>query len=668
MTDTSAAPSLPSSDNGNDKILFWGCFIALITTAFGFIARMFLIGTWAREFNLDPAQAGRLAGIGIWPFAVSIIFFSLIIDKIGYKVAMIFAFLGHIIWAIMGVAAYSISKGGDTQTAYSMLYWGSLILGLANGTVEAFINPVVATMFNKEKTKWLNILHAGWPGGLVIAGMIAIFIDHVPWNVKVGILAVPAVVYFIMLLPRKFPVQEREAAGVTYKEMLSEFGVLGAAVVGFLVTLQLIDFFGDAYKLLFIAIGVGIVVAFGAYTKSLGRPLMFILVLIMIPLATTEIGTDGWITGIMEEVAKGSFHPGWILVYTSVIMMVLRFYAGPIIHALKPLPLLALSAILAIIGLFMLSTATGVIIFIAATLYGVGKTFFWPTMLGVVSEQTPKGGALTLNAIAGIGMLAVGTLGFPYIGALQADKNIDALSAADAARKVPGLMVGDKLTTLEDKSIYQIIHYKALNDAHLNEFTTASRLFPAQAGAYAQAQKEKSFDKNEDGKLDDAERKAMEEADAKALADAQKPFDKNGDGKLDDAEAKAFAEKQAKDAADALKAWESRWIVRKGDSAEEKKRDTLTADERAAMDKDEQARKEAWMTACDADKDGSLSDAEYAKARELGDTLDQVRAKSTQAALKNMTIFPIIMLAAYIGLYFYFQSKGGYKPLVLGDH
>lgn len=471
------APSvaIPHSTT-HDKVLFWGCFIALVTTAFGFIARMFLIGTWAKEFDLDPAQSGRLAGIGIWPFAVSIIGFSLIIDEIGYKVSMIIAFLGHIIWAAMGVSAYFLSQSGDKATAFQLLYWGSLVLALGNGTVEAFINPVVATMFSKDKTKWLNILHAGWPGGLVVAGMVTIFIDQVPWWIKVGLIAVPAVVYFLILLPMRFPVQERVASGVTYRDMLSEFGILGALIVGFLVTLQMLDFYSNGgtkplsqmEKSVFIGIGAAIVVAFGLYTRALGRFLMFFLVLIMMPLATTEIGTDGWITGIMEAVAEGKFHPGWILVYTSAIMMVLRFFAGPIVHQLSPLGLLALSAFLAIIGLFMLSFSTGALIFIAATLYGFGKTFFWPTMLGVVSEQMPRGGALTLNAISGIGMLAVGTLGFPYIGTLQATKSIAAVSAnADVAKEVPGLIKDGKLTVVEDKAIYEIISYQAISDSKL---------------------------------------------------------------------------------------------------------------------------------------------------------------------------------------------------------
>ena len=370
--------------NKNDTIVFWGCFLALITTAFVFVGRLFLISTWAGEFNLDPAQAGRLAGIGIWPFAVSIIGFSLIIDRIGYKTAMFFAFLGHIIWAAMGVSAYFVKEASNPDLGFALLYWGSLVSALGNGVVEAFINPVVATMFSREKTKWLNILHAGWPGGLVIAGIITIYIDSVPWWIKVGMIAIPAVVYLVILAPRTFPVSERVASGVSYREMLQEIGILGAVLVATLIVLQLTDFYSNGGSVVlstatygvFVLLWLAMVVGFGVYTRSLGRPLMFVLILIMMPLATTEIGTDGWITAIMETVAKeNDFHPGWVLVYTSLIMMILRFFAGPIVHQFSPLGLLAISAVLAIVGLYTLSWTTGMVIFAAATLYALGKTF-----------------------------------------------------------------------------------------------------------------------------------------------------------------------------------------------------------------------------------------------------------------------------------------------------
>ena len=464
---------LGTADTGDrpNMFLFWGCFIALITTAFGFISRMFLLDDPAittELLKLDPAEVGEFKGIQVWPFAVSIILFSLIIDRVGYKFSMVFAFVCQFAWAIMGYIALS-SAESDPETAKSLIYWGGLVLALGNGTVEAFINPVVATMFDQNKTKWLNILHAGWPGGLVVAGAITIMMGDLPWALKTATIAVPATIYFLMLIGCKFPTQERVAAGVTYREMLAEFGILGAAVVGFLVTLQLIQFFPDGNKYLFMGIGVAMVVAFGVYTQSLGRPLMFVLILIMMPLATTEIGTDGWISGIMSSAVE--FHPGWILVYTSVIMMVLRFFAGPIVHSLSPLGLLIVSSILAIAGLIFLSSAKEVaMIFGAATLYALGKTFFWPTMLGIVSEQTPRGGALTLNAISGIGMLAVGTLGFPYIGALQADKAIEAVATVEAASMVPGLLENGSVVSEAqmDKSIYEIISYKTLNQESLD--------------------------------------------------------------------------------------------------------------------------------------------------------------------------------------------------------
>jgi MFS family permease len=606
----------------NNKIVFWGCFIALITTAFGFIGRLFLINVWADQFGLDAAQAGRLAGIGIWPFAVSIIGFSLFIDRIGYKTAMVFAFLGHMTWVVMGVSAYFVS---DNETAFALLYWGSLILALGNGTVEAFINPVVATMFDRDKTKWLNILHAGWPGGLVIAGIITIFIDFVPWWIKVGIIAVPAVVYFVMLIGAKFPVSERVSSGVTYKEMLQEFGILGAIVVAFLVTLQLMDFFSNGstvplsanQKYLFIGLGVAIVVAFGLYTQRLGRPLMFVLVLIMMPLATTEIGTDAWITGIMEGVAANKFHSGWVLVYTSAIMMILRFCAGPIVHALSPLGLLIVSSILAILGLYTLSFTAGLMIFAAATLYGIGKTFFWPTMLGVVAEQTPKGGALTLNAISGIGMLAVGTLGTAYIGKLQVDQENAAIVAnKEIESQLPGLIKDGEITVLEDRSIYEIIKYKAISNDKLNALINE-----------VPADKRKEIQEILTSNL-------TEEAQRKELM--------------------GWIDGLPREDADSMAGLVASWEESEKDENKKAKIKSGKALTNKIRNEDEK-NFEADLLAMKLQQ------------KKVADNIAGVRARSSQGALAYMAVFPAIMLFGYIALLIYFQSKGGYKPIHLAE-
>ena len=202
------------------KWLFWGCFVSLIATSFAFVTRFAVLADWGRQFNLSSVQMGEIGGAGVWPFAISIILFSLVIDKIGYGTSMIFAFVCHVTYGIMVV--FWAPAVSNPETAYSILYGGSVILALGNGTVEAVINPVVATMFDKEKTKWLNILHAGWPAGLVGAGLMTMAMGGADWRYKVGLIFLPAVIYGIMLLGQKWPVQERVAAGVSYKGMLTD--------------------------------------------------------------------------------------------------------------------------------------------------------------------------------------------------------------------------------------------------------------------------------------------------------------------------------------------------------------------------------------------------------------------------------------------------------------
>jgi MFS family permease len=462
-------------NNRHDKILFWGCFIALITTSYAFFSRMYLCGVrFPGDFGLDKVAVGELQGAGIWPFGVSIILFSLFIDRIGYKAAMLFSFACYLVYCALAFAAYGTVHGlsGEALVAaqkkgYTLLYWGSIILGLGNGTVEAYVNPVVATLFNKDKTKWLNILHAGWPGGLVVGGLCTIALAaQADWRIVLGLILIPAIVAFVMLVGLTFPKSEREQAGVGYVDMLKELGMFGALVGFGLVFAQIGQVFGWPSSVVWVLTGI-VVVAFGVMTRSFGRLLLAFLIIIMMPLATTELGTDGWISSLMEEPMKQAGRDaGWVLVYTSAIMMVLRFSAGPLIHKLSPLGLLATCATLAILGLTALSRTAGAgltAIFAAATLYGVGKSFFWPTMLGVTSEQCPKGGALTLNSMGGIGMLAVGILGFPFIGYLQ-----ESTATTELAAKNPALY---QTVTVEKR--YLLGDYRAIDPAKAATVETA---------------------------------------------------------------------------------------------------------------------------------------------------------------------------------------------------
>ncbi len=390
--------------------LFWACFIALMATSFAFIIRIMILGDLAAEFGLTETQRGEILGVGIWPFAVSIILFSLIIDRIGYGKAILFAFAAHGAFAVLTILS----------TGYWTLYVASLLGGLAAGAIESAINPVVATMYSREKTKWLNILHAGWPAGMVVAGLLSMTLGpEASWKWKVGLIFLPVLLYGALMATCRFPVSERVAAGVPHRDMLRQAGWLGALVTSTLVFMEVGRVFDLPGPLVGAAFGAA-VSATAMYTRSAGNLLFFVLTLTMMPLAITELGTDSWITSLMEpEMMSMGQNPLWVLVYTTLIMMILRFFAGPIVHRLQPLGLLALSSLLAVGGLLLLSRSAGAAILAAATVYGVGKTFFWPTMLGVVAEQCPRGGALTLNTISGVGMLAAGVIGNPLLGNLQ---------------------------------------------------------------------------------------------------------------------------------------------------------------------------------------------------------------------------------------------------------
>ncbi len=484
---TAAATATNELPEGQRKLLFWACFAALVATSFCFVTRSMLISTWGTEFGWNETQKGQILGVGLWPFSISIILFSLVVDRIGYGTAMVFAFLCHILFAAVTIMAPGM---GSDQAVYTAFYVGSLLGALAAGTVEAVINPVVATLFPREKVKWLSILHAGWPGGLVLGGILALGLGDTNWKIKIGLIFIPTVIYGIFMLGRKFPIHERVAAGVSYRDMLREFGVIVALIASFLVFKEIGRVFSFPDWLTWTLIVVA-TLAYGAATGfAPGRGLFIILVLIMMPLATTELGTDTWVTDLMgPEMEKLGVQAGWILVYTSLIMMILRFLAGSIVHRLSPLGLLSIAAALATCGLFFLSSAVGAAILVAATVYGIGKTFFWPAMLGVVSEQFPRGGALTINGVSGLGMLAVGTVGAVFLGYIQDSSVNSKLKAENAAihqqvRAEKTWLFGkyeavdpskvEKLTEQTDKNTV-----KSLSDAGKKEALKAVAIFPA---------------------------------------------------------------------------------------------------------------------------------------------------------------------------------------------
>ena len=429
------APAFPADRR---QLLFITCFIALIATSFGFMVRIALLNdVWKPMFDLSDTQVGEIFGAGLWPFAISIVLFSLVIDKIGYKVSMWFAVICHVIQAVMLMTA-GMSWVPDDLQGYWWLWIGSFVGALGNGTVEAVINPVIATVYREQKTKWLTILHAGWPGGIVLAGLLALSVGsgglELVWRWQVAVLS-SVVIYTVLLIRTSFPVNERVAAGIPYLTMLKQAGFVGAFIIAVMIVLEMARVFGWSSGIAWGAIA-GVTFGYAFVVKgNPGRVLFIVLLLLMIPLATTELGTDTWIKDLLAPaLAKFEISGTWMLIYTAFVMMMLRFFLiGPLSKKLSPLAILAICSAFASVGIFMLAGAEAAgVILIFATIYGIGQSFFWPVTLGIVSEQFPEGGALTLNSIAGVGMLGVGIIGAPLLGNLQDTRIHNSLQGNEA--------------------------------------------------------------------------------------------------------------------------------------------------------------------------------------------------------------------------------------------
>ena len=407
--------------------LFWASFLALTAAGVGFVFRVMIPDMWASSFQITLADVGALTGAALWPIAVTMILFSLLVDKIGYKVSMLFAFGLQIASVVLTYLATDVSS----------MWWACFCAGLGHGVVEAVINPLCASMYRDNKSKMLNILHASWPAGIVLGGVAyLLLIDPTAattnWaNVKwiFFIMLLPVLAYGVMfLMCSRFPVDERVEANVSMRDMLREFGGLGAflaatflvyEIVGQIEGAKLFDFGMGDYKLYgCLAVGAIVGTITGFIVGSPGKLLFFVLCLIMIPLATAELATDAWIQTLMKPILGAKF-AGWAIVLSAGIMMALRFFAGIPLKFMSPPVLLLVSSLFSIAGLYAMSTVGGAMIFGAFVLYAIGQTFYWPTMLGLVSEQFPKGGAMTLNTVSAMGLLTVGIFGFPFLGAVQ---------------------------------------------------------------------------------------------------------------------------------------------------------------------------------------------------------------------------------------------------------
>jgi MFS family permease len=391
--------------------LFVTSCLSLVTTSMVFSIRGDIEGAMSAAFHLTKEQMGSIWSPAFWAFTIAIFISGALVDVLGMRLLHALSAVGYIVGVLLVLFAPFPAGPVDSifgETGTLVLYSGFLIMGLSQGLVEGVINPLIATIYKDNKTHKLNVLHAWWPGGLVIGGLLAYALTGfgVSWQVKLGCILIPAVVYLFMVMSHEYPPTERVASQVPTGDMWREAG----------------------------------------------RPLFILLFICMWMTAATELGPDQWFPSVMS--ALTGLEGILFLVYTAGLMFVLRFYAGPLAHRISPLGMLVGCSVLSAIGLYWLGSlqagVSPVIAFAAATVFGVGKSYFWPTMIGVTAEQFPRGGALLISLMGGAGMLSV-AVALPVMGGF-----FDQYGAGAALRYVAVLPV---ILTVVFGALY--FYYKA---------------------------------------------------------------------------------------------------------------------------------------------------------------------------------------------------------------
>src|SRR6201996_7959205 len=334
----------------NRKQLFEASCLSLLVTGLSFGIRAGILNKLGTDFGLDKSQLAAITATAFWGFPLAVVIGGIVVDIIGMKKLLVMAFIFHLLGIVLTIFA-----GG-----YWTLFISTLLVGLANGTVEAACNPLVAGLYTDNKTTKLNHFHLWFPSGIVIGTVLVFLLNKIglSWQIQVGTMLIPTVIYGYLFAKLDFPVTERVASGVSYAGM----------------------------------------------TRALLNPLFIFMFICMLGTGTTELFTGQWIDVLLKNVTDNAL---LILTLDTGVMVLGRAFAKPVLKKITPQLLLLISATLAALGIFMLSTVTGPMIYVAAIVFGMGVCFFWPTMLGFVNTNLPATGALGMNLMGGAGMFSV---------------------------------------------------------------------------------------------------------------------------------------------------------------------------------------------------------------------------------------------------------------------
>jgi len=408
----------------NPSRLFVASCLALLVTSLTFALRAKIEGVFSSDYGLTGEEIGWAFGPAFWGFTVAMYVGGLIIDIVKTKNIVWLAFFSHLIGLILLLFAKD----------KTMLFISNVFIGFGNGSVEAACNPLIATIYPNDKTRMLNRFHVWFPGGIVTGGILAWLLMTqfgLSWQVLTSLLFIPLALYGYLFFGQVIPETERVSSGVSYKDMLKNVGAPFTiiALVSFMILMASvpsihIDFNSSITYIALAVIVIAVIVEGLIMNKiSLLFPLMLFAMFLT---ASTELGTNQW-TGAL--LSKTGIDPMIILVVVTGIMAVGRFFAGPLIHKLNPPGVLLGSAVFSVIGLYLLSSAEGAgMTLFSAIVFAIGICYFWPTMLGFVSEYIPKSGALGLSIMGGAGMVATAVV-LPIMG-----RTIDTEGAQAALR------------------------------------------------------------------------------------------------------------------------------------------------------------------------------------------------------------------------------------------
>ena len=393
-------------DNYNSKRLFIGSCFALLVTSLTFAMRakieeVFGPVTDGGIFGLSKDVIGWAYSPAFWGFTIAMVVGGFIIDIVKTKTIIWAAFILQAIGAVIFIFAH------DKET----LFVANVFIGLGNGSVEASFNPLVATLFPKDKTRMLNRFHVWFPGGIVIGSLLAyLLMDkmEICWQLYVGLLFIPLAIYGFLFLGQKIPETERVASGVTYKGMLEAIGapvsIITAMTVIFLLAINVIVLPQGWMYLAVIGIAAlaSVVEALFIRKASVIFPIMFSFMLLT---SATELVTNQWVNALL---ANAGVSPMLILALISGIMAVGRYFAGSLVHRMNPVGVLLMSAVFSAAGIYILGFMSSPAMTIAGSVFfAIGVCYFWPTMLGFTSEYIPKSGALGLSLLGGAGFVSV---------------------------------------------------------------------------------------------------------------------------------------------------------------------------------------------------------------------------------------------------------------------